>query len=1053
MKGDFSRLPYPAAHPYTGVWMQQGRVQLDADWNEQLQIAARDGRQALLDTLGGSGAPAGAAGFRVAVRGGLRLAGGATASTPAAPRAAHPGEPFSVELGLVRERGDGGGPLAAIAGAWSLSLDARGAPVLALGDGSASLAAPRPLPAGRPARLRAAWTGAVATLSVDGDVVAAAALGPRWGAADGGVVVGGGEGGRAVVWELSLRQGGRPAACWPLDEGTGPEARDTLGGAPLSLGAGGGPAPRWTGPTLVLGAGRYYVDGTRVDNPGEVAFGEQPDLPGAELPADGDLLLYLDVWERYLGWAEAPGIREVALGGPDTTGRTAAVWQVRWAPWERGLPAAPADGRAWLSARRTAPPAPAGGNQLYRVEVRGSGAPWGLPRAGGGPAPRVDAIARDPAEPTRATLELAHGAELGAVPGSALEIFHHPHREGALVRVLAAGRGGRTLLVSPLPAGLSAGEGLRARAIATFAWSSDNGSTVAAVRGVQAETGMVEVDAGGPGGGPLAPGDLVELCDDRATLRGEAGPLRRVAAVDADAGTVTLAPAPLPAGSGAGGHPLLRRWSDLPGAEHGPGTAPMAAGVEVELGSGVRVTFAGEWFAAGDYWTLPVRVDAPGGLEWPRRGGEPVLRPPQGIAHAFAPLARVRAAGGACTVLQDLRRIVPPLAGGGEWVGTTGPQEMAGPLRVGGALEVGGGIVGTLEPRSVHTRELARGAVTPSRLSPRVGVVPPGCYLLGDTPHAPPGYAWTGGWVAVQGGADAAWTALPPLPPLDAAVRCVSLAGWVWAVCDGGGPILRWAPGRGGWEEGAAPLGREWRGFGVGALDGRLWAMGGVDAAGHPLTALSACDPATGAWEPCAPMPFARAHAAVAGVEGRLLVMGGLRKPRMLGFVATAQVAAYDPAADAWERRRPMARRRAHAAAAVLDGEVFVLGGTDGSRLGPRVLDAVEAYRWAADEWRDATPLPGPRQRMGAAALDGQLWVAGGEGPDGAPLDRVNAYSPSTGAWCERTRLREPRASPGLVAHGGALVVAGGRGPWGWSGAVEELGLVDRLYPYRREPV
>jgi hypothetical protein len=35
VKGDFSRDTFDAAKHYTAVLMQQSRVQLDADWNEQ----------------------------------------------------------------------------------------------------------------------------------------------------------------------------------------------------------------------------------------------------------------------------------------------------------------------------------------------------------------------------------------------------------------------------------------------------------------------------------------------------------------------------------------------------------------------------------------------------------------------------------------------------------------------------------------------------------------------------------------------------------------------------------------------------------------------------------------------------------------------------------------------------------------------------------------------------------------------------------------------------------------------------------------------------------
>ena len=44
---------------------------------------------------------------------------------------------------------------------------------------------------------------------------------------------------------------------------------------------------------------------------------------------DGTYLAYLDVWERRSTRCEDDSLREVALGGPDTTSRAEVVWQVR----------------------------------------------------------------------------------------------------------------------------------------------------------------------------------------------------------------------------------------------------------------------------------------------------------------------------------------------------------------------------------------------------------------------------------------------------------------------------------------------------------------------------------------------------------------------------------------------------------------------------------------------------------------------------------------------------------------------------------------------------
>ena len=69
MKGDFSRQTFDARKHYSGVLMQQGRVQTDADWNEQEAIQRRRTQIESRDVIGRCGAPEDDAGFAVAVSG------------------------------------------------------------------------------------------------------------------------------------------------------------------------------------------------------------------------------------------------------------------------------------------------------------------------------------------------------------------------------------------------------------------------------------------------------------------------------------------------------------------------------------------------------------------------------------------------------------------------------------------------------------------------------------------------------------------------------------------------------------------------------------------------------------------------------------------------------------------------------------------------------------------------------------------------------------------------------------------------------------------------
>ncbi len=52
MSGDHTRFTFDPLKRYSGVLMQQGRVQLDSDWNEEIDILRRRMRTTALDTFG-----------------------------------------------------------------------------------------------------------------------------------------------------------------------------------------------------------------------------------------------------------------------------------------------------------------------------------------------------------------------------------------------------------------------------------------------------------------------------------------------------------------------------------------------------------------------------------------------------------------------------------------------------------------------------------------------------------------------------------------------------------------------------------------------------------------------------------------------------------------------------------------------------------------------------------------------------------------------------------------------------------------------------------------
>src|SRR5205823_10117259 len=67
MKTDLTRSTFHREKHYSSVRMQQGRVQLDSDWNEQLDIDTHADTTTRLDVIGSCGAPEAAAGFELGV--------------------------------------------------------------------------------------------------------------------------------------------------------------------------------------------------------------------------------------------------------------------------------------------------------------------------------------------------------------------------------------------------------------------------------------------------------------------------------------------------------------------------------------------------------------------------------------------------------------------------------------------------------------------------------------------------------------------------------------------------------------------------------------------------------------------------------------------------------------------------------------------------------------------------------------------------------------------------------------------------------------------------
>ena len=464
-------------------------------------------------------------------------------------------------------------------------------------------------------------------------------------------------------------------------------AADLIGGCGAPLGAA-GLALTQAGAEYEIGAGRFYADGILVENAAAVAFGSQPHRPGVAWPPPGAgagrHLAYLDVWRRLVTALDDPLIREAALGGPTTAAREQTVWQVRavsvpdTATCSGPLPdvasttgrmAARADPEDDVTDPCEVPPS-AGfkglENQFYRVEVHDDGDAYDLAAA-----PDVFEIAGFPAGTTHQATMVAAG---DLAPGEAVELFAQATPLKSTLAHIVAVDGNDITLSRALPSFATADLPRLRRVGASFVWSRENGSVVAAVERIDGTTLTVS-DLGRDEVLGFAPGQWVELTDDRNEYEQQRGQLLRIASIDAVGRQIVVETAvtPLDAGAAAGvnraWHPKLRRWEGA-GAIRVGGAGP--DGDWVHLEDGVQVRFEAGRYRTGDYWHFPARtatIDPElGTIEWPRDGaGVPALLPPHGVVHHVCPLALVDLAdpgdGSLAVVgaITDCRDLFPPV--------------------------------------------------------------------------------------------------------------------------------------------------------------------------------------------------------------------------------------------------------------------------------------------------------------------------------------------------------------------------------------------------------
>ena len=211
----------------------------------------------------------------------------------------------------------------------------------------------------------------------------------------------------------------------------------------------------------------------------------------------------------------------------------------------------------------------------------------------------------------------------------------------------------------------------------------------------------------------------------------------------------------------------------------------------------------------------------------------------------------------------------------------------------------------------------------------------------------------------------------------------------------------------------------------AGAINGRIYLAGGItpDPSGggnRVVSDLRIYDPGRDQWSKGPAMRRAVQLAGSAVIDGELYVVGGLSGGRIQRLVQI-----YDPAEESWRLGPSLSQGRYDHAVGSIGSELYAVGGLNGGRLA-----SVERWRTdSASGWQSVAGLTPARTGLAVASGSSQLYAVSGLNSDrrGNCLDGVDVYDPDDDRWFRlESRLNAPRVDAATAVDGRTVRVMGG---------------------------
>lgn len=180
--------------------------------------------------------------------------------------------------------------------------------------------------------------------------------------------------------------------------------------------------------------------------------------------------------------------------------------------------------------------------------------------------------------------------------------------------------------------------------------------------------------------------------------------------------------------------------------------------------------------------------------------------------------------------------------------------------------------------------------------------------------------------------------------------------------------------------------------------------------------------PAASAWRVLASMDVPRQESGVALLNGEVYVVGGFNS----NTEVVADVDVYNPATDRWRKVATLPQPLHHPNVAVVGGRLYVTGAM--IDLSFVAVGVTLEYDPTVNNWRARASMPLGTQRGAAATavIDNRIYVAGGLRGGNAVSD-FSVYDPFTDSWQALPAMPTVRDHLVGAAVGGRLYAIGGR--------------------------